>query len=295
MRKLAVALLAALALSAAPAFFPTQGVLEGIAYATPIPVSAGTKIVVVGDSITFQGWFSDTESLVGGTGLLVNQLIPPLRGARPGVLAGNASTLAAGAQIGRVGSVTGGGQVAAINSGISQNKVADIEAAIPARITNYNPAVVIVEVGVNDNRGLNSGIPTPLATFRTSYDNVLATTLSTLPSVRIVCVSILLIQEHWATGPPPIFSGNPYDVPSGGGFTPSITEYNTEIQGSCVAHGGTFIDVRTPAALAESTMNTPAPGAVDGVLTGAADGIHPSAAGQLIMSTAVAAAFVAAP
>jgi len=41
-------------------------------------------------------------------------------------------------------------------------------------------------------------------------------------------------------------------------------------------------------------MNTPAPGAVDGVLTLPGDGVHPTAAGQMVMSRAAAAAFVGA-
>lgn len=315
MRRLLVAFVAALALTAAPSFLPAPAhdggalvaprdgapsgtvaraarLLSSTAQAAPIPVHPGDPVVMVGDSITAQGWYSDTASLVGGTGLLVNQILPPLVGPRRAVVTGNVGLVAAGARPSSVASVTGGGQINAINSGVSGNKIGDIEAAIPARITNFSPKVVVIEVGVNDNRGLNTGVPTPLATFRASYDNVLATTISAIPTVKIVCIGIIFIQEKWATGPPPVFSGNPYDVSSGGGFTPSITEYNTEVQGSCVGHGGTYVDVRTPAALQESISNTPAPGAVDGVLSLAADGVHPSAAGQLVMSTAAAAAFV---
>ncbi len=256
----------------------------------PINVSVGSKIVFVGDSITFQGWFGDSASLVGGTGLLVNQLSQPLVAKRGGTLAAGAlrATVSVGSNPGAVSVVTGGGQINAINSGVSQNKVADIEGAIAARITDYAPIGVVLEIGVNDCRGLNAGSPTPLVTFRASYDNILATVKATLPTVSIVCLSIFVVQEHWTASGGIHFTGNPYDT---GSTTPSIEQYNTEIQASALAHGCTYVDIRTPAALAESIQNTPSPGAIDGILTGAADGIHPSPAGQLVMSNAVIGQF----
>lgn len=286
--------LVGLAVAALVTFASPRGVLIDVAEAA-VALHPSDTVVFVGDSITHQGWYSDTQSLVGGTGLLVNQILPPLVGPRRGIVTGNSGTVAASSRGGNVASVTGGGQINAVMSGVDGNKIGDIEAAISARITSFNPVAVVIEVGVNDNRGLNTGIPTPLATFRASYDNVLTTTISALPSVKFVCVGILLVQEHWAAGSPPIFSGNPYDVPSGAGFTPSITQYNTEIQGSCVNHGGQYIDVRGPAAIAESVQNTPAPGVVDGILSQPADGIHPSIAGQQLMSNTAAPAFVGSP
>lgn len=259
-----------------------------------INVTTGSKVVVVGDSITFQGWFSDTESLVGGTGLLVNQLSSAIVGVRAGVVAAGASsaTVTNSSLRATAAKVSGGGQINAINSGVSQNKIADIEGAIAARITNYSPTVVIIEIGVNDCRGLNAGAPTPLVTFRASYDNILTTVKATIPTVSIICVGILLVQEHWTASGGIHFTTNPYDT---GSTIPSIEQYNTEIQASAVAHGCTYVDIRAAAAIAESVQNSPAPGAIDGILTQVSDGIHPSAAGQLVMSTAVAAALQFTP
>ncbi len=190
--------------------------------------------------------------------------------------------------MGACAAVTGGGQVWAINSGVGGNQVADIEAAIPARITNYAPDVVVLEVGINDCRGVPTG-PTPLVTFRASYDNILATVIAALPSVKIACVSLLLMREQWASAPPPAhFSGNPFDS----GPT-SIDAYNAQISASAAAHGCTYIDVRAPLAIVESSLNTPEPGAIDNVLT--TDGIHPNAVGQFQMSTAVYPSFTFTP
>ena len=214
-----------------------------------------TTAVFAGDSITAFGWYAP----------LVDTILPASAGPTA--------------------------RVNAINSGVAQNKVGDIERAISSRITAYNPSVLVLEVGVNDCRGLKTGEPTPLSAFRASYDKILATTHDANPSVRIVCIGILLVREYWSATPSPRITGNPYDE---GSATPSIEDYNTEIADSCAAHGGTYVDVRGAAAVAESTMNTPAPGAVDGVLTLPGDGVHPTAAGQMVMSRAAAAAFVSA-
>jgi lysophospholipase L1-like esterase len=221
----------------------------------PVTAPPATTVVFAGDSITAFGWYTP----------LVDTILPATAGPTA--------------------------RVNAINSGVPQNKVADIEGSVSSRITSYDPSVLVLEVGVNDCRGLNTGRPTPLATFRASYDNILATTQVSNPTVKIVCIGILLVAEHWSATPSPQITGNPYDE---GSTTPSIDDYNAEIAASCAAHGGSYVDVRGAAAVAESTMNTPAPGAVDGVLTLPGDGVHPTAAGQLVMSKAAAAAFIRA-
>jgi hypothetical protein len=94
----------------------------------------------------------------------------------------------------------------------------------------------------------------------------------------------MAINELWAANPTR-FSGNAFD--SG---ALSIDNYNAQIQASALAHSSLYVDIRTPAALAESTLNAPAPGVATGILTG--DGIHPLAIGQQLMSTAIRSAFV---
>lgn len=258
---------------------------------TPIPVTVGTPIVFVGNSITHQGYYSAAASLVGGTNLLVDQLSPVTVAPRYASTSGSLST-SAGASLSTVAAVSGGGQVYAIASGVDGNKIADIEAAVASRITDHDPRVVVLEAGTNDVRGLGTSIPTPIVDFRASYDSVLDDVLAFDPTIAIVCVGILCIQEHWTASGGVHFTGNPYDQ---GSTTPCIEDYNAEILASATAHGCVYADVRAAAATAESVQNTPAPGAIDGVLTGAADGIHPSAAGQLVMSTALYPLFAFTP
>ncbi len=258
--------------------------LAGCGKAMGIPVSPGTTVVFVGDSITADGWFDETLSNKGGTNLLVQQLSSIQTVARVGSATGRVGS--ASGHIGAVAAVTGGGQIYAINSGIGGNQASDIEAAVPARITNYNPDVVVIEVGINDVRAVP--VPVTAAAFRASYDSIIEQTQAAIPTVQIVCLSILLMREQWASAPPPAhFAGNPFDAPA------DIPAFNAEIQASALAHGCVYVDTRPPAALLESTLNTPEPGAIDGILT--TDGIHPNATGQESISDSVYPAFTFVP
>jgi lysophospholipase L1-like esterase len=233
--------------------------------------SNNVTIVFVGDSITKAGWFDENQSTQGATNLLVQQIYP-----RVSALSANASPVSIS-----LSSVTAQGAPAirAINSGVNGNTVANIEADIAGRITNYFPDIVVIEVGINDAAAVP--VPTPILDFRASYDNILATVKATLPSVQIVCVGILSDGELWAASPTPHFAGNTYDT--------EIEIFEAQIAASAAAHGAAYVSVRTPAALSESTLNTPAPGIAAGILT--LDGVHPNATGQVLMSTAVRTAF----
>ena len=183
----------------------------------------------------------------------------------------------------------GEAEINAINQGHGQKQIADCLANIDTWILATNPEVLVLEFGRNDVAPpLPPFTPTPLVDFRASYDAVLDQTLAAFPSCKIVCLSILCDGEQWAAGP---VWNNAFDPPpSNPGYTPSIAEFNAQIQASCVAHGGLYIDLRGPALLVEAALNTPAPGAGVGPLT--IDGTHPNAAGQLLMSNAVFPAFV---
>lgn len=255
-----------------------------------IPVHAGTRTVFCGDSLTAQGWFWSRESQVGGTNLLVDQLSPPTVRARPGVNVGRVSS--ATGTIGQVAAVSGGGQINAINQGHGQKQIGDCLANISAWILAHSPQVLVLQFGRNDvNPPLPPFTPTTLVSFRSSYDAVLDQTLAAFPSCAIVCLSILCDVEQWTTvNSVPVWN-NAFDPPpSDPGYTPSITEFNAQIQQSCVAHGGTYVDLRAPALAYEAANNTPAPGVGQGIIT--IDGTHPNAIGQSIMSNAVFPAFV---
>ncbi len=255
-----------------------------------IPVHDGTNVVFCGDSITAQGWFWSTQSQVGGTNLLVDQLSSVTVKTRPGAVVngGATATLANGAVASTVVPVALGGQINAINEGHGQKQIGDALANISAWILSHSPQVLVLEFGRNDVAPpLPPFTPTTLVSFRTSYDAVLDQTLAAFPSCAIVCISILCDGEQWAAGP---VWNNAFDPPpSNPGYTPSIVEFNAQIQASCLAHGGVYIDLRAPALLVEAALNTPAPGAGVGPLT--IDGTHPNATGQSLMSNAVKPVF----
>ena len=250
--------------------------LLGCGGAMPIHVTSGMTFVFVGDSLTAGGWYdADQPGSEGvGTDLLMQQLeapvgskyvhIPPLTSHPTPISKSNTRALTV------------------VNSGVGGDEISDIEDDIPGRITDYNPDVVVIQVGINDCVISQ----TALATFRASYDNVLATVKATLPNVQIVCVSLLVYRELWESSPAPAhFAGNQFDT---GAL--SIPNYNAQIEASAAAHGAYYVDVRAPAALADVTLNAPEPGEIFGGVTG--DGLHPTAAGQMVMSDAARAVFV---
>lgn len=243
-----------------------------------IRTRGGMRFVFVGNSITKRGWFSATESTDSGTDLLMQQIAPSNTSLNVNSFQGtNISMATARAQPAR--------GLTAINSGVNGDTIADIEADIAGRITNFAPDVVVIEVGINDATAIPD--PTPVEDFRASYDNVLETVQEALPDVQIVCVGMLCDGELWAESPSPHFAGNPSDA--------AIDLLEAQIQESAEAHGAYYIDVRTAGAVAESVLNTPAPGVNTGILTvdesRPEGGVHPNATGQRLMSDEASAAF----
>ena len=177
-----------------------------------------------------------------------------------------------------------GASVTAINSGVPQNQISDIAADIPGRITNYNPDVVVILIGVNDVRGVPTG-PPPLETFRTNYATVVDTVKATLPNCRIMLVSILYAGEKWASVPPPAhFAGNTYDA--------TIDAWNNVIRYLAESRGCVYVDGRGASAIVEPTGNTPEPGAVSGFLTD--DQVHQLILGQQVLSNKLRTYFTVA-
>lgn len=77
-------------------------------------------------------------------------------------------------------------------------------------IQNYDPDVLLIEVGINDSNGGN-----PPSTFQTTYGTLLDTVIAWKSAIRIVCLGLLFHGEQYTVGPPAHFvSGldtNPYD------------------------------------------------------------------------------------
>lgn len=246
-----------------------------------VTVHYGDRIVFVGDSITAEGWWG--SSTVGGTGLAVDQInaqIPIIAAPRFATSTGGA-TVVSGASPATVLSVSTQAAIDPVNSGVAGNKIANLAAAVASRVTDYNPQIIVVQVGINDVVAA-----TGTGSFRTSYDSFLDQIRTWSSSVPIICLSVTLWGEQWASGPLRWNNGpSSHDI--------DLPPYNTEVQASCTSHGGTYIDVYQAFLVAESIQNTPEPGIAEGVLT--RDHIHPTAAGQLVMSNALMTQIVVAP
>lgn len=258
--------------------------------AAQIQVHDGTNVLMLGDSLTAQGYFWSQQSQVGGTNLLVDQLSPVTVKQRFATVSGVPAK--ATGVLATVVPVALGGQINAINQGHGQKQIGDALANFSTWVAPFNPAVVVIEFGRNDvNPPLPPFIPTTLVSYRASYDAVIAQTQAAFPGVRIVCLSIFMDQEQWITvGGVPTWNNLFDPPPSNPTYTPSIVEFNVQTQQSCVNHGGTYIDLRAPALAVEAALNTPEPGSIVGPLT--IDDTHPNAAGQSLISNAVRPAFV---
>lgn len=237
-----------------------------------IPISGGDRVVFCGDSITDQGVFRPAV-------LAINEQLSARRPGAGYVVSGR--TVAAGGR--GVAATVPRQPIVAIMSGVPGDEISSIAANIPGRITNYNPDVVFLFVGVNDCL-----VATPLANFNASYDSVLAG-IRAYGDIPVCCLSIFEIGEQWVSGP--LRWDNNYDPPpSNPGFTPSIAQYDTQIQtavNDSTLSDAEMLDLRAPTLVQEAALNTPEPGAASGVLT--VDGVHPNPRGQNWISGLVVA------
>ena len=230
-----------------------------------VTVRPGNQVVFVGDSITAAGWFSVTGGLVDQ----INAQIPTVVAPRYASLAPGASvaSLASGARAATVASISTHNVNRTVNSGVPGNQTSDIVAAVASRITDYNPDVVVMLIGIND---VTNAVA--LATIQANYDSILSQVRAWSGTVQIACVSVLWYGEQWVAGP--AWS----NVPS---FDAQIDALNSAIQALCTTYSATYINARSPALVYETANNAPAPGVRTGILS--SDGLHPNAAGQLQM------------
>jgi lysophospholipase L1-like esterase len=243
----------------------------------PAVVRPGNLVVFVGDSITQAGWFS----VAGGFVDQVNAQIPTVIAPRYATLAPGsaAATVAPGAATASVASVAIQNTIRTVNSGIAGNQTADIAAAVAARITNYNPDVVVLLIGIND---ITFGVP--FGTTMTNYESILSQVRAWSTTVQIACLSVLFYGEQWAAGP--VWDNSPtYDAP--------IDAVNAAVQALCTTYNATYVPVRPQALTYETINNAPAPGAPSGILT--LDRFHPNANGQLQIGSFSIGSFTVTP
>ena len=216
-------------------------------------VAANDVIVVCGTSITSFGWFEPLKAMVDGRfANKRNAAIARFPAVTRPVWQWQTSTDT---------------RPTWVSSGISGNTAADIEGNVAGRITNYNPTMLILEVGVNDAYQAIAN-----ATFTTKYTSIITQSRAAIPTLKIVCVGILCKGEDWPTG------ANAYDTVATG-----IDPKNVIIQDIAAANTATYVDVRTPWLAYVTDANTAH--AASGFWT--SDDVHPNQTGKIGMSTAV--------
>ncbi len=163
-----------------------------------------------------------------------------------------------------------GSTVTSVNSGVGGNTAADIAGNVSGRITTYSPDVVWILVGVND---IANGVSTN--SYVTSVTSIFTQVRAWSPSVPIAFCSVICYGEKWAAGP--VWTGNTKDT--------EIAAYATAVQPVCATYNVTYVDFRAPLLAWESTNNAPAPGASGGVFCSDTPGVHPKAAGEVLLGT----------
>lgn len=247
---------------------------ESSAYATT-PIHYYDTVAFAGDSITAGAYYNQTGSF-----------LPLIQAAIPTITIRTAATATGG-----VATATGGvghdaGQsihpvVTNIDSGLAGSTAADWAASGAAmtvtRVTNYNPQVVVVGLGINDVR-----TPFTAAAYRANVDIILDKINTVCPNAQILIWGVLGNGEQWASGP--LRWSNAAYAPPGYVIDTQVDDYNTQMAASCAAHTKCqFVDMRSHWLTLEQTTNTPEPGAANGVYS--LDGVHPNPAGQTMMGS----------
>ena len=241
-----------------------------------ITVRTIDQVHFAGDSITGFNWFSAP----GGIVAQMNASLATLpKTSYPGVLAGGAvaATLAGGATVAVNRPVyqvppfvTAPTLKPVTSAGFSGNSITDFVANVPARITNYNPDVLFLETGANDEQNFNNSALT-VPQYITATTSVINQCLTFNPNMKICILAALCLSENWNAGPT---------------WALSVRTMLPNLQTICAGYPNVVCaDINTPALAYEVANNAPSPGAHDGILTNPGDGVHPSPTGQALMGT----------
>lgn len=209
------------------------------AYAASIVLRDGARVMFAGDSTssesTGHAWYD-----LAATGFVASvnaQFHPPPAKQYPAAVTGAMATvtgaLASNAPLALPGAIT------VLDVGSGGTTVANLQASIAGSMSTNIPSVVFIAIGTND---VSNG--TAPSTFRTSYDAVMASIVAFNPATQIACLSIYAQGEKWAAGP---VWNNANDA--------AVDALNAQIQGSCTAAGGLYVDTRAALLLWEVPNN----------------------------------------
>lgn len=158
--------------------------------------------------------------------------------------------------------------------GVGGRTMSGLQGDLPASVYCWAPDILIIELGTNDF-GIGTNV-TPGGAFQVSTNAVLDGVHATLPSCKILILSITCRSEVVVAGPH---------------FTDATDTWagNTRIQESVAARSSycEYVDVIGPA-LAYSAINNPiGSSSTPRYLT--QDSLHPTPLGKVLLGTAVAA------
>jgi hypothetical protein len=244
-----------------------------------ILIHGGEKTLVTGDSITAAGYFE----VAGGLADQIDAKIPTVTAPRFATAAPGSFPAIAGAGSTRAvaNAVSTHNTIRRLNTGIAGNLTGDIAAAVPARITNLAPDVLILLIGINDV--INS---MSLAAYSTPNMNTILTQVRAFSStMQILLVSLLVFGEFWASGPPLSWGPNPAGFLDG-----PIDAFNVMLQGMASTYNCSYADARAQLLVWESINNAPAPGVQAGPFAGG--GPHPLVpTGQVVLGNFLIGSF----
>jgi hypothetical protein len=244
-----------------------------------IIIRGGEKALGTGDSITAGGYLE----VAGGLFDQIDAKIPTVTGPRFATAAAGSTpaVAASGSTRAIANSVSTHNTIRRFNTGIAGNLTGDIAAAVPARITNLAPDVLILLIGIND---VINGMS--LAAYSTpNMNTILSQTRAFSSTMQILLVSLLCYGELWAAGPPLSWGPNAPQLLDG-----PIDAFNVMLQGMCSTYNCTYADARAQLLVWESINNAPAPGVQAGPFAGG--GPHPLIpTGQVVLSNFLIGSF----
>lgn len=199
-----------------------------------LPFSRGARWLFIGDSITDCGRRDCPEALGSGYPRLVRDWLRSLDAA-------NAPEI--------------------LNTGISGNKVTDLEARWDADVLAHRPALVSIQIGINDVwhglEGNDNGVP--IEKFRETYAAILTRLQSALPGATLV------LCEPGVIWPPAPGEGNAALQP----YVAAVRELGGKFQAHTV--------VPLHAAFEKAKAARPD-------IEWAPDGVHPSSSGHMLIA-----------
>jgi lysophospholipase L1-like esterase len=234
-----------------------------------ITLHGGERVLITGDSITAGGWFE----VAGGLRDQINALTAYPSRIYGGTVAGGGTvaTLKSGAVASSVLPASIPNSIIVTNTAVPGRTTTDIAGDIPNTITNHAHDFFLMLIGINDVLNSFSSV-----TYTANLNTILTAERAAFPSAQIALVSVLVMGEHWTSGPLRWGPNTGPDVDA------AIDAFNVVLQQMCVTYNCTYIDMRSPLLIWESQNNTPEPGVQNGPFAGG--GPHPFAgASQVLM------------